>query len=130
MRQRFFIFHRRIDGVKPLQQRSRVCARGSCERSSSEEGQRGNLARSIEPRWTEEQQVNVFEHQFVMLNNIPQVRGFVPWVLMDFRSSARNIPKPQDGFNRKGLIAEDGNKKLAFYLFRKTYKERSVGNAE
>jgi beta-glucuronidase len=81
-------------------------------------------------RWAEEQQVNVYEHQFVMINNIPQVRGLIPWILMDFRSPGRNIPKLQDGFNRKGLLAEDGKKKQAFYLFQKAYKERSVGKAE
>jgi beta-glucuronidase len=81
-------------------------------------------------RWAEEQQVNVYEHQFIMINKIPQVRGLVPWVLMDFRSPTRNIPKLQDGFNRKGLVSEDGKKKQAFYLFKKVYKERSVGKAE
>ena len=81
-------------------------------------------------RWAEEQQVNVYEHQFAMINKIPQVRGLVPWVLMDFRSSVRNIPKLQDGYNRKGLFSEKGEKKMAFYLFQKTYKERSVGKAE
>ena len=81
-------------------------------------------------RWAEEQQLNVYEHQFVMINKIPQVRGLVPWVLMDFRSPTRNIPKLQDGFNRKGLFSEKGEKKQAFYLFQKTYKNRSVGKAE
>jgi beta-glucuronidase len=81
-------------------------------------------------RWAEEQQVNVYEHQFVMINKIPQVRGLIPWILMDFRSPGRNIPKLQDGFNRKGLLAEDGKKKQAFYLFQKAYKQRAVGNAE
>jgi beta-glucuronidase len=81
-------------------------------------------------RWTEEQQVNVYEHQFVMINKIPQVRGLIPWVLMDFRSPTRNIPKLQDGYNRKGLISEDGKKKLAFGQFQKAYKEHSVGRAE
>src|SRR3954447_24061274 len=28
-------------------------------------------------RWAEEQQVNVYEHQFVMINKIPQVRGLI-----------------------------------------------------
>jgi len=84
----------------------------------------------INQRWAEEQQVNVYEHQFVMINKIPQVRGLIPWVLMDFRSPTRNIPKLQDGFNRKGLLSEEGKKKQAFYLFQKTYKERSVGKAE
>lgn len=81
-------------------------------------------------RWAEEQQVNVYEHQFTMIKKIPQVRGLVPWVLMDFRSPVRNIPKLQDGYNRKGLISEKGEKKQAFFLFQKTYKERSVGKAE
>jgi beta-glucuronidase len=81
-------------------------------------------------RWTEEQQVNVYEHQFKMIANIPQVRGLAPWILMDFRSPVRNIPKLQDGYNRKGLISEDGKKKQAFFLFQKIYKDGSVGKAE
>ncbi|ADV84264.1 Beta-glucuronidase [Terriglobus saanensis SP1PR4] len=81
-------------------------------------------------RWTEEQQLNVFQHQFVMMRKIPQVRGLIPWVLMDFRSPTRNIPKLQEGYNRKGLLSEDGKKKLAFDLFQKTYKEHTVGKAE
>jgi beta-glucuronidase len=81
-------------------------------------------------RWTEEQQVKVLEHQFVMLNEIPQLRGVVPWVLMDFRSPGRNIPKLQDGFNRKGLFSEKGEKKRAFYLLQKVYADHSVGKAD
>jgi beta-glucuronidase len=81
-------------------------------------------------RWAEEQQVNVFQHQFVMLGNIPQLRGLVPWILMDFRSPGRNIPKLQDGFNRKGLVSEKGEKKQAFSLFQKVYADHSVGKAE
>ena len=65
-----------------------------------------------------------------MINKIPQVRGLIPWVLMDFRSPTRNIPELQDGFNRKGLLSEDGKKKLAFMLFQKVYKERSVGKTD
>jgi beta-glucuronidase len=81
-------------------------------------------------RWAEEQQVNFYKHQFVMLGNIPEVRGLVPWVLMDFRSPTRNIPKLQDGYNRKGLFSEKGEKKQAFYLFQKVYGEHSVGKAD
>ncbi len=84
----------------------------------------------IDQRWAEEQQVNVFQHQFVMLNKIPQLRGLVPWVLMDFRSPTRNIPVLQDGFNRKGLLSEKGEKKQAFDLFQKAYKDHSVGKPE
>ncbi|MEZ2347745.1 glycoside hydrolase family 2 protein [Terriglobus sp. RCC_193] len=81
-------------------------------------------------RWTEEQQVNVMMHQLAMLNRIPQVRGLTPWVLMDFRSSTRNIPRLQDGFNRKGLFSETMEKKKSFFLFEKTYAEHTAGRAE
>lgn len=81
-------------------------------------------------RWTEEQQVNVFQHQFAMLSKIPQLRGVIPWVLTDFRSPTRNISKLQDGYNRKGLISERGEKKLAFRLFQKAYLEHSIGKAD
>ncbi|HEX7157408.1 MAG TPA: glycoside hydrolase family 2 TIM barrel-domain containing protein, partial [Edaphobacter sp.] len=81
-------------------------------------------------RWTEEQQVNVYKHQFAMISKVPQVRGLIPWVLVDFRSPTRNIPKLQDGYNRKGLISNDGTKKQAFELFRMVYAENSVGKAE
>jgi beta-glucuronidase len=49
---------------------------------------------------------------------------------MDFRSTTRNIPKLQDGYNRKGLISEVGQKKLAFDFFQKVYKEKLAGKAE
>ncbi|MGO4514879.1 glycoside hydrolase family 2 protein [Terriglobus sp. 2YAB30_2] len=74
-------------------------------------------------RWTEEQQVNVLQHQFAMIRKIPQMRGVTPWVLMDFRSSTRNIPKLQDGYNRKGLFSEKMEKKMSVPLVMKTYTE-------
>jgi beta-glucuronidase len=49
---------------------------------------------------------------------------------MDFRSPGRNIPELQDGYNRKGLISEKGEKKQAFTLFQKAYAEHSLGNAQ
>jgi beta-glucuronidase len=60
----------------------------------------------------------------------PSSAGISPWILVDFRSPTRNIPKLQDGYNRKGLISEDGKKKQAFELLKKTYKEHSVGKPE
>jgi beta-glucuronidase len=93
------------------------------------EAKQGNHGANNE-RWTEEQQVYVLEHQFTMLNKVPQLRGVTPWILMDFRSPTRNIPKLQDGYNRKGLIAEDGKKKAAFTLVKQTYKDHAVGKPE
>jgi beta-glucuronidase len=81
-------------------------------------------------RWTEEYQADIFKHQLPMLNRIPQLRGMSPWVLMDFRSPYRQLPGIQDYFNRKGLISDQGQKKQAFYILQKAYKEGLVGKAE
>jgi beta-glucuronidase len=81
-------------------------------------------------RWTEEYQANVYKHQIGMLNRIPGLRGMTPWVLMDFRSPVRQLPGIQDGYNRKGLISEQGQKKQAFFVLRKAYKDGAVGKAE
>ena len=93
------------------------------------EAKQGNHG-AANQRWAEEQQAYVLQHQFVMLNRIPQLRGVTPWILMDFRSPGRNIPKLQDGYNRKGLISEDGKKKKSFELVKEVYKEHALGKAE
>ncbi len=74
-------------------------------------------------RWTEEYQANLFRHQLAMLGKIPQFRGLSPWILVDFRSPMRQMPGLQDGFNRKGLISNAGEKKEAFFVLQKTYSE-------
>jgi beta-glucuronidase len=81
-------------------------------------------------RWTEEYQASIFKHQIPMLNRIPQLRGMSPWILMDFRSPRRQLPGIQDGFNRKGLISDQGEKKKAFFILQKAYKEETIGKAE
>ncbi len=81
-------------------------------------------------RWTEEQQADVYKQQLIMFANIPQLRGITPWILIDFRSTTRNIPRLQDGYNRKGLISDDGKKKEAFFILQRAYKDNTVGKAE
>ncbi|HEV2485968.1 MAG TPA: glycoside hydrolase family 2 TIM barrel-domain containing protein [Terracidiphilus sp.] len=81
-------------------------------------------------RWTEEYQASIYRHQLGMLNRIPQLRGMSPWILMDFRSPNRPLVGIQDGFNRKGLISDQGQKKQAFYVLQKAYKEKTVGKPE
>ena len=81
-------------------------------------------------RWTEEYEASIYRHQLPMLNRIPQLRGMSPWVLMDFRSPSRLLPGVQDYFNRKGLVSDQGQKKLAFSVLQKAYREGSVGRAE
>ena len=81
-------------------------------------------------RWTEEQQAEVYRDQLIMFSKIPQLRGITPWILMDFRSTTRNIPKLQDGYNRKGLLSEDGQQKQAFLILQQAYKNKTVGKAD
>ena len=81
-------------------------------------------------RWTEEYQANIYRHQLPMLNRIPQLRGMSPWILMDFRSPNRPLAGIQDEFNRKGLISDQGEKKRAYFILQKAYKDKSVGNPE
>jgi len=75
-------------------------------------------------RWTEEYQEDLYIQTLKMLGNIPQVQGFSPWILVDFRSPRRALPKIQDGWNRKGLISEDGKKKKAFFILRDYYNNK------
>jgi beta-glucuronidase len=81
-------------------------------------------------RWTEEYQADIFRHQLPMLNRIAQLRGMSPWLLMDFRSPNRPLPGVQDYFNRKGLISDQGQKKLAFSVLQEAYKDKTVGKPE
>jgi len=81
-------------------------------------------------RWTEEFQANIYQHQVAMLHRIPQLRGSTAWILMDFRSPLRQLPNLQDGFNRKGLVSDQGQKKAAFFVLQKAYKQNGVGHAE
>ncbi len=74
-------------------------------------------------RWSEEYQDNLFQHQLGMVERMPNLAGLTPWVLMDFRSPARMLPGVQDYHNRKGLISNRGQRKLAFYTLQKFYKK-------
>jgi beta-glucuronidase len=93
-------------------------------------GAKAGLHGSKDERWTEEYQAEVFRHQLPMLNKIPQMRGMSPWVLMDFRSPNRPLTGIQDEFNRKGLISDQGQKKLAFYVLQKAYVDKTIGKAD
>ena len=65
-------------------------------------------------RWTEEFQEDLYIKTLAMLYRVEKIQGISPWILVDFRSPRRVLPKIQDGWNRKGLISEEGVKKKAF----------------
>ena len=55
----------------------------------------------------------------------PDCAGLSPWILKDFRTPLRALPGVQDGYNRKGLVSEEGERKLAFDVLVDWY--RSLG---
>lgn len=73
--------------------------------------------------FTEEYQADLYRHQIDMLKRMPGLAGSVPWILMDFRSPRRQLGVVQDDFNRKGLISDQGEKKLAFKVLQQWYEE-------
>jgi len=77
-------------------------------------------------RFSEEYQADLYRQTLAMLATIPQWRGVTPWVLCDFRSPRRTLPNVQDGWNRKGLIGENGTKKMAFGVLQDFYAKKSA----
>ncbi|MBP7506841.1 MAG: beta galactosidase jelly roll domain-containing protein [Prolixibacteraceae bacterium] len=75
-------------------------------------------------RWSEEFQEELYIRNLEMLDKIPQLRGMTPWILNDFRSPRRLLPGVQDGWNRKGLFSEKGEKKKAFYILKDYYDKK------
>jgi len=78
----------------------------------------------INARFTEEYQEYLYQKNLAMISKIPQLRGLSPWILYDFRSPKRVLPVIQDGWNRKGLIGENGTKKKAFFVLLDFYKQK------
>jgi len=74
-------------------------------------------------RFSEEYQEDLYRQTLPMLQKIPQFRGVTPWILCDFRSPRRLLPNIQDGWNRKGLIGENGIKKKAFDVLKAFYDQ-------
>ena len=75
-------------------------------------------------RFSEEYQEWYFKEQVAMFKRMPaKYVGVSPWILADFRSPRRNNPLYQEGWNRKGLYDDKGNKKKAFYIMKAYYEE-------
>jgi beta-glucuronidase len=78
--------------------------------------------------WTEEFQAELYCLQIEMVRRNTtaaggEVAGLSPWILKDFRAPVRVLPGIQDGYNRKGLVSEEGERKLAFEVLQAFYEE-------
>lgn len=74
--------------------------------------------------WSEEFQKYHYEESLAMFDKIDGLVGMTPWILVDFISPMRQLHGVQDGWNRKGLISEKGQKKKAFYTLQEYYKSK------
>jgi len=74
-------------------------------------------------RWTEEYQESIYQHSLPAFRKTPFIRGISPWILKDFRSPTRHLAGIQDGFNRKGLVSNTGEKKKSWFVMQKFYAE-------
>lgn len=91
-------------------------------------GAKGGFHADSLTRFSEEFQEWYFKEQVAMFKKMPaNFVGLSPWVLNDFRSPKRNN-QYQDGWNRKGLIDDQGNKKKAFYIMKAYYEQKSREN--
>lgn len=76
-------------------------------------------------KFSEEFQRDYYRATLDMAAKIPTLRGISPWILKDFRSPRRQT-QFQQGFNRKGLVSETGQRKLAFDVLARFYAERAA----
>ncbi|SER97171.1 glycoside hydrolase family 2 protein [Pedobacter rhizosphaerae] len=72
--------------------------------------------------WSEDYQAQLYKDNLEMFKNIPNLNGISPWVLFDFRSPFRFHPTYQEGWNRKGLVSDQGFRKKAWYIIADYYK--------
>jgi beta-glucuronidase len=75
-------------------------------------------------KFSEDYQAEYYRHTLAMAETIPSLAGLSPWILKDFRSPRRQLPVVQDGWNRKGLVSELGEPKLAFSVLSNWYAAR------
>lgn len=77
---------------------------------------------TVASSWSEDYQARLYRDNIAMFGNIPNLVGVSPWVLFDFRSPTRFHPANQEGWNRKGLVSDRGQRKKAWYVVRDYYR--------
>ena len=83
--------------------------------------------RAMPEKFSEEYQAEFYRKTLGMVDRIPTLRGMSPWILKDFRSPRRQNPEFQQGWNRKGLISETGQRKEAFGVLAGYYERKESG---
>jgi len=82
-------------------------------------GQAGDS--TVASSWSEDYQEKLYKDNLIMFRHITNLRGICPWALFDFRSPSRMHQANQDGWNRKGLVSDQGFRKKAWYVIHDFY---------
>lgn len=76
--------------------------------------------------WSEEYQEQIYKDQITMFGTTPNLVGVCAWLMVDYRSSGRMHPVYQNGYNRKGLLSEFGDRKKAWYVLKRYYDGKTT----
>ena len=74
--------------------------------------------------WSEEYQEQIYKDQIALFGVTPNLAGVCAWILFDYRSPTRLHPVYQQGYNRKGLLSELGEKKKAWFVLNRYFNFR------
>ncbi|NNC36503.1 MAG: beta-glucuronidase [Hyphomonadaceae bacterium] len=83
----------------------------------------GLSGEDVPRKFSVEYQDEMYRETLEMSAEIPSLRGISPWILKDFRSPRRQHSIYQNGWNRKGVITETGERKPAFHTLSEHYKK-------
>ena len=75
--------------------------------------------------WSEDYQEQIYKDQISLFSVTPNLAGVCAWILIDYRSPTRLHPVYQQGYNRKGLLSELGEKKKAWYVLSQYYNNKN-----
>ncbi|WP_157139085.1 hypothetical protein [Asticcacaulis biprosthecium] len=76
-------------------------------------------------KFSEDYQTQYSRKTLEMAGQIPNLRRMSSWILKDIRSPRREHPVFKNGWNRKGLLSETGERKQAFEVLAKHYEDKS-----
>lgn len=74
--------------------------------------------------WSEDYQAELYRKNLRMIDGIGNLAGVVPWLLYDFRSPFRLHPHLQQGWNRKGVLSDGGERKKSWYVMKEYFKTK------
>ncbi|MGA9658872.1 MAG: glycoside hydrolase family 2 TIM barrel-domain containing protein [Asticcacaulis sp.] len=80
-------------------------------------------------RFSEDYQADYYRSTLAMADKVPFLAGLSPWILKDFRSPRRQNTY-QNGWNRKGLMSETGQHKMAFSVLADYYAKKAAENSD